>query len=266
MRRILSSGLRAINAVLRPLNLRLQHSPAPTRSFGEFCSHLKAHGLEIRTVIDVGVGSGTPALYDAFPDAAFVLVEPVVENRPALDALSSRLRARVALAAAGAVNGQVTIHVHDDLTGSSVLRQAEGTMADGASRRVPLVRLDSLLPVPPVRPCLVKLDTQGTELDVIEGLGERLADVDVFIIETSLMPFRSGAPEFAEVVGRLHVLGFVVYDILEGHMRALDRALAQVDLAMVRAYSPLRRDSRFFSDAQFASYQKYWRARRGSVS
>src|SRR5262249_43562444 len=142
----------------------------------------------------------------------------------------------------------------DDLTGSSTLRQAEGPVLDGVSRLVRCVRLASILPMTLARPCLLKVDTQGSELDVLEGLGERLADVDVLLIEASLMAFRRGAPELADIVRYLHERSFSVYDILEGHVRSLDRALAQVDLVFVRQHSVLRRDPRFFDARQAKAY------------
>ena len=48
--------------------------------------------------------------------------------------------------------------------------------------------------------------------------------------------------------------GFAVYDVLEGHMRSLDGALAQIDLAFIRKDSPLRSQSAYFSPEQLADY------------
>jgi hypothetical protein len=45
-----------------------------------------------------------------------------------------------------------------------------------------------------------------------------------------------------------------VYDIIGGHCRVLDNALAQVDLVLVRENHPLRQDARFFSDTQLHEY------------
>ena len=55
-----------------------------------------------------------------------------------------------------------------------------------------------------------------------------------------MMPVRRGIPQFADIVRFCDEAGFAVYDVLEGHMRALDGALAQIDLAFVRKDSPLR--------------------------
>jgi FkbM family methyltransferase len=249
-------GFRATNAILHALGLRLQRTDSPTRTFRDFFDHLRARGMMPRTVIDVGVGYGTEPLYAAFPEASFFLIEPLEEFRPKLEQLARTLRAKYELVAAAAHDGEVVLNVHRDLTGSSSLLQAEGAVLDGAPRVVPAARLDGLLPPSLTRPLLLKVDTQGTELDVLDGLGARIAEVDVVVIETSLMPFRVGAPELRDVVVRLDALGFAPYDILEGHTRALDGALAQVDLAFVRKDGPLREDSRFFSVDQAERYAR----------
>lgn len=254
IRGLLSWGYKSANRVLHPLGLRLQKIDAPTRTFRDFFEHLRTLGVDFRTVVDVGVARGTPAIYEAYPRAKYVLVEPLEEFRQTLETLTRRFDATYVFAAAGAYDGDVDMNVHDDLSGSSVLRQAEGQALDGAQRRVRLVRLDSVLPPAIDRPCLLKIDTQGTELDVLEGLGQRLGDMDVLVIEASLFPLRIGAPELVDLVTRLDHLGFAVYDILEGHVRALDGALAQVDVAFVPKTGQLRSDPRFFSPGQLQRY------------
>jgi hypothetical protein len=109
----------------------------------------------------------------------------------------------------------------------------------------------------------LKIDTQGAEIEVLKGLGARIAEIDLLIIETSMMPMRRGIPEFAEIVRFCDDAGFAVYDVLEGHNRLLDGALAQIDLALVRKDSALRRNAAFFSQEQLAHYlQKGPRKRR----
>jgi FkbM family methyltransferase len=251
-----------MNSLLHPLGLRLRKTENPTRTFGDFFEHLRSLGVDVKTVIDVGVASGTPPIYRAFPRAKYILVEPLDEFRTDLERLATRLDATYVRAAAGAINGEVELHVHSQLSGSSLLRQAEGPQMDGASRRVRSARLDGILPSPLERPSLLKIDTQGTELDVLEGLGQHMGEMDIVIIETSLLPFRVGAPVLADIVARLDELGFAVYDILEGHVRALDGALAQVDLVFVPKTGPLRRDPRFFSTEQAERYARRRRETR----
>ena len=125
---------------------------------------------------------------------------------------------------------------------------------DGETVTVPQRRLDSLITDQIARPCLLKIDTQCAELNVIEGAMGILDAVDVVILETSFHQFRKGAPEFNEIVIRMNELGFACYETLEGHYRALDNAMAQVDLVFVPLDSPLRKDRSYFSQEQARQY------------
>ena len=103
-------------------------------------------------------------------------------------------------------------------------------------------------------PVLLKLDTQGAEIEVLKGLGSRISEIDVLIVEAAMMEARHGIPQFADIVRFCDEAGFVVYDLLEGHMRAIDGALAQIDLAFVRKDSVLRQQTVSFDAAQLAAY------------
>jgi FkbM family methyltransferase len=254
MRAFISTVFQGINRVLEIFGLRLLRTNAPVRSFGLFFKHLKSLGFDFGTVIDVGVAFGTPPIYEAFPRARYFLIEPVAECRPVLEKLKQRLNAEYFLVAAGAENGEVTFNVHDDVSGSSLFSQVEGKQLDGEARRIPMRRLDSLLPETLERPVFLKIDTQGAELEVLKGLGKRIVEIDLLVLETTMMPLRQGIPQFADVVRFCDDAGFAVYDVLEGHMRALDGALAQIDLAFVRKDSALRSEASFFSPDQLASY------------
>ncbi|VIO77498.1 FkbM family methyltransferase [Bradyrhizobium ivorense] len=264
MKASLSAVFQAVNLVLEPFGLRLMRTDAPVRNFGLFFKHLKSLDFDVKTVIDVGVALGTSPIYDAFPRARYFLVEPVEECRPILERLKQRLNAEYFLVAAGAENGEVTINVHDDISGSSIFTQVEGKALDGEARPIPMRRLDSLLPEKLEHPVFLKIDTQGAELEVLKGLGSRIAEIDLLILETTMMPMRHGIPVFADIVRFCDEAGFAVYDVLEGHMRALDGALAQIDLALVRKDSKLRSQSAYFSADQLAGYLKRPSKLRGS--
>ena len=256
MKAFVSAAFQALNRAMEPVGLRLMRTDAPVRNFGLFFKHLKSLGFDVKTVVDVGIAFGTSPIYEAFPRARYFLVEPVAECRPLLEQLKQRLNAEYFLVAAGAENGEITFNVHDDISGSSIFAQVEGKVLDGEARPTPMRRLDSLLPEQLEHPVFLKVDTQGAELEVLRGLGSRIAEIDLMILETTMMPMRHGIPEFAEIVRFCDEAGFAVYDVLEGHMRALDGALAQIDLAFVRKDSPLRSQTGYFSPEQLADYLK----------
>jgi FkbM family methyltransferase len=265
MKALVSAVFQAVNGVLALVGLRLLRTNAPVRNFSLFFKHLKSLGFEVRTVIDVGIAFGTSPIYDAFPHARYFLVEPVAECRPVLERLKQRLNAEYFLVAAGAENGEVTFNVHDDISGSSLFLQVEGKILDGEARPTPMRRLDSLLPENLEHPVFLKVDTQGAEIEVLKGLGTRIGEIDLLILETTMMPMRHGIPQFAEIVRFCDEAGFAVYDVLEGHMRALDGALAQIDLAFVRKDSALRSQSAYFNPDQLVDYLKTSSKLRGAA-
>lgn len=242
------------NRALSSLSLKLVPKSRPTREFKAFFQHLKSKGIEFQTIIDVGVAFGTPALYESFPNSKFYLIEPVPDCKPILDDLTRVLDAEAFNVAAGSEDGMMDFHVHTDISGSSPYRQWEGELLDGKKISVPVRRLDSLVTMPVVRPCLLKIDTQGAELDVLAGATKTLNEVDMVIVEASFHQFRRGAPEFSAVVSKFSELGFECYEVLEGHYRAVDNALAQVDLAFIRPDSLLRSEKGFFSREQVRLY------------
>lgn len=254
--KIVSVAFRLINQALETIGLRLLRTNAPVRNFGLFFKHLKSLGFEAQTVIDVGVAFGTPAIYSAFPRARYFLIEPVAECLPTLEGLKQKLNAEYFLIAAGAENGEVTFNVHDDISGSSLYPQAEGREMDGEARTVPMKRLDAILPTKLEHPVFLKIDTQGAEIEALRGLGDRIKEIDLLILETTMMPMRHGIPQFSDIVRFCDDAGFAVYDVLEGHTRALDGALAQIDLAFVRKDSLLRSTATYFSPEQLAIYLK----------
>src|SRR5579872_1958345 len=76
------------------INLR---AALPRRSsLNQFCRHLRHLEYAPSTIIDVGVADGTLELHRNFPDARFLLVEPLEEFTPALEWLKARYSAHVA--------------------------------------------------------------------------------------------------------------------------------------------------------------------------
>src|SRR3954471_23723167 len=126
-------------------------------------AHVNRLGLEPATVIDVGVAYGTPELYDAFPGARFLLVDPLEEYAEAIGQITGRLRdAQWVRAAAGPEPGSITISVNRAPALSSTLGQWKGHDDGGTPREVPVVRLDDLVTARSMTgPYVVKADVEG---------------------------------------------------------------------------------------------------------
>lgn len=223
-----------------------------TRTSLEGALHqIRKVGFVPQTAIDVGVAYGTFELYETFPEAYQLLVEPLQEYEGVLKEIGAKFRGSYVIAAASDKAGSVTLNVHPDLPGSSILHQSEGAHADGVPREVPTVTLDHLaLEKKLSGPYLLKADVQGAELQVLSGAPKILKETEVVILEVSLLQGYKGVPQFYEVVSYLKERGFVVYDIFGGHIRPLDGALAQIDLAFVKEDGLFRRDHSYATAKQ----------------
>jgi FkbM family methyltransferase len=196
-------------------------------------NHLKVVGITPATVLDVGVAEGTPELYRAYPNAEYLLVEPLIEYQEFLNQLLSRhIHGSHIIAAAGSTPGTARISVRGQA--SSVLTEVDASDATLSWRDVRVVTLDQVCASRELRPpYLLKVDVQGAELDVLGGATTILSDCGVVILEVSLLQALNGGPSFADVIRWMDVKGFSAYDIFGGAFRPFDHTLAQIDIVFV---------------------------------
>lgn len=255
---------RLVNGLLRPLGLERRRRQAAGESsrasLGGALDHAKAMGWEPATCVDVGAAFGRFSLACArvFPRAHYLLVEPLEEYRPYLEAVGDQLaHASYAGVAAAARSGETSFHIHADLVGSSMLREAEGPKVDGASRIVTAVTLDEFTRARGAGgPYLLKVDVQGAELEVLRGARSVLAATDYVILETSFFRFFIEGPELPAVIEFMSRGGFVPYDIFGLQYRPLDGALSQVDLVFVREDGLFRRHHVYATPEQRAAQDR----------
>lgn len=222
--------------------------------------HVKRLGFQPATVIDVGVAYGTPELYDAFPDARFLLVDPLDEYAEAIGQITGRLcDAEWVRAAAGPEPGSITINVNRAPALSSTLGHWKGQDDGGAPREVPVVRIDDLVAERSLpAPYLVKADVEGAELRVLEGASRVLEQTELVMLEVNLFEFLPGQPQLHDVVAFMKERGFVTYDFYGGHVRLLDDALAMTNMAFVREDGMFRRSHDFATEQQAREMYEGW--------
>ena len=218
------------------------YAKADRASMLSVLKHAVKNGLYVNTVIDVGAADGTPELYESFPSAQHILLEPLIEFQEALERYVKQIsRVEYIQAAAWSESGEIMINVHPDLVGSSIYLESEGQLVNGKPRSVPAITLDSMVEKKKLGgPFLLKIDTQGSELDVLKGAKRVLEKTEMILIESSFFEFFENGPSFQDCIDFMASNGFVVYDIFGFQYRPLDGALSQVDLAFVRDHSSLR--------------------------
>lgn len=227
---------RIANRLLHPVGLHLARS---SQAFGmeDLLAHAALRGAGPQTIIDVGASNGVWSLGARrhFPKARFLLFEPLVEQAPALANLQQRYAFDIIAAAAGAGHGTGSLNVGDDLDGSSVTSAPQSN-----ARTIPVESIDDMASARNTSgPYLIKLDTHGYELPVLEGATRTLAQTELLIIESYNFQITENCLRFHQLCAWLEQRGFRCCDLADPMRRPGDGALWQIDLAFAPAASPL---------------------------
>ena len=75
----------------------------------------------------------------------------------------------------------------------------------------------------------IKIDTQGSELDVLKGGKDTVSKAEFILLETQNLEYNKNAPFTEDVILAMKSYGFRLFDILETHYLATGQ-LFQVDL------------------------------------
>jgi FkbM family methyltransferase len=145
-------------------------------------------------------------------------------------------------AAVGRQDGEIEINVAANLASSSVLAmrdrhlEAAPESAYIGKQLVRMARLDELARplVPAAGDLMLKIDTQGYEMEVLAGAGGLLDRVVALQLELSLVALYENAPTLASMVSFVEGLGYEMFNIAPGFKQERDGRLLQADGFFVR--------------------------------
>ena len=183
-----------------------------------------------KTVLDVGahVGNFTKDLLSYIPDCQVVMVEP----NPNCEQYLKLIGKKYDMVALSSYNGIAELHVENINpigTGASLYKENTQWYKEGAYNKV-------IVPTKTLSKCnyfdgdidLIKLDAQGSELDIIKGGEDIIKNAKFVLIEVSLLEYNEGAPLMDAVVDKMVELGFCIVDIVEYHRS--NNIIFQIDL------------------------------------
>ncbi|MEO0974508.1 MAG: FkbM family methyltransferase [Pseudomonadota bacterium] len=226
---MLRTAQRLVNSVLGVADLKIIPKSDPWLQLADF--------PDVATVIDVGVCSGTPEIYQRFSTAELILVDPLPESEQLTAPTVAGRNYRFFNCALGASEGTVTLRREiDNKAKSSLLARSELTRSDGqfSEHEVPLRTLDALMSEIDVKqPLGLKIDTEGYELEVLKGASDTLARCEFVILECSVRRRFEGSYRAEELISYLGERGFTLAFVLSNHADRRGRIMF-IDLGFIR--------------------------------
>ena len=203
-----------------------------TNDLTSVIKRLLSGGHKITHVFDVGANRGTwTAQYEPeLPNAHFSLFEanPALPRPPKLDTKHSWF--------SGVLSSPEIKEVEFysiSNTGDSYYKENTKVYDDCSPIKLQTTTLDEMVTTHNlVFPQLLKLDTQGSELDILQGATDIIPHVDMLVTEVAIMPYNKGAPTFADYIKYLTNFGFVPMGFEKIHHA--DNMLVQVDVVFLK--------------------------------
>lgn len=179
---------------------------------------LKLHDIDL--VIDVGANSGGFAkeIREAGWAGRIVSIEPQPQTFSKLqESFSSDPHWRGTQIGLGSENSTLTMNVYEmDVLSSFLDKIEDDPVIDRID--VEVKRMDGILDdilSGSERP-FVKIDTQGFELQILEGFGSRTNEIFGWQLELSVEPLYEKQPPAEEVIAKMKSLGFSLWKIIPG--------------------------------------------------
>ncbi len=179
---------------------------------------LNSHSF--KTILDVGANKGQFSLVAlaSNPGARIIAFEPMGPAAKRFRRLHQRApNVSLMEIGLGDEDGERVFHIskHDDSSSflpiAAVLPDLYPGTEEACTTTFPVRRLDDVLRgADIVRPCLLKLDVQGFELEVLKGGVETLKSVDSVYAEVSFVELYEGQPLASDIISWLDSKGFTL--------------------------------------------------------
>jgi FkbM family methyltransferase len=194
-------------------------------------------------LIDAGANRGQFALaaLSVFPDIRIDCFEPLARPAAALEAwaktASSNIRIHRMALGAQSGNAQFYVTSRDDSSSLFNPGKAQGEMGISVKAKimVPTNRLENVIMSEGIsRPCMLKIDVQGGELEVLKGIGRCANVIDWIYVEVSFIELYEHQPLFTEVYSYLTTIGYNLRGVANCHTDPM-KGPTQADVLFCRS-------------------------------
>ena len=204
----------------------------------EYLEFLKFKGLEINVVYDIGAWMGywSPLIKNrVFPNAEFIMFEANSAYVPNLQSQGFKFF-NVLLSNP---EREFVEFFNGTNSGDSYYKETSTHYDNQSSIRLPCTTLDKIIQENNLPyPNFIKIDTQGSELDILKGATSILNHVDIIYVECPICTYNAGAPDIGEYLQFFKENNFLPVQLVEQHVT--ENTLIQVDIMFMRAQTKER--------------------------
>jgi len=203
------------------------------KSQNDFYNRVKKSGLPCSVIYDIGAyhGDFSIALRNIFQKSKFYMFEADSKKEKFLK--ETGLPYYIALLSN--TSGQKYFYSNNS-SGDSYYKETTKFYQNTTPTVINAVTLDNLVDAQSLpTPDIIKVDTQGSELDILKGGLKTILNSTLIHLECPIIMYNQGSPSLHEIVSFMATLNFIPSDIFECHT-GID-GLIQVDIAFLKAES-----------------------------
>lgn len=196
-----------------------------------FLKSLVNKGLELNTVYDIGayIGEWSTKFKFEFPDTNCIMFEA---NPNCIPSLQQRNIPFITGVLSSPDKQTVNFYNTNDSNGS-YYKDTTTWYDNQGSITVPCVTLDYLVSEYKLpQPDFIKIDTQGSELDILRGSESIINDVKMVYTECPITNYNQGAPNISDYLTYFRNKRFIPIDIFEKHIG--ENTLVQIDILFIK--------------------------------
>jgi FkbM family methyltransferase len=192
--------------------------------------HLESKGVLLDVIYDIGArhAEWSTGLKPSLKKSIFYLFEANERCMPKLEESGFKFFISTLSSKTGVVE-----FFTNDSTGDSYYKENTSFYKEITSVKKESTTLDSLVAEKNIPfPHFIKIDTQGSELDILMGASNCVDHASLIFLECPLFNYNLGAPDFSAYLSFMSSKNFYPYEICEHHY--FDGILIQIDVLFIK--------------------------------